>query len=250
MAVADHVGEELQEERDEQQPDVHAVHVGVGGDDDLVVAQAVEAVLNIESGLEEVKLLVLVDDLLGEAVGVERFALEREDGLSLHVARGGERAGGGIALDDENRALLGARVFVAEMQAAIAQLAIVQRRFLRAFLRDVADAGEFLPLMFVLLDLLFDDLGDRPVFVQVGVERLLQKLADEFLDRRALGTDIGRAELGLGLDSKTGSCTRDDCRIDDWRTSAASSLLKWLRTVATNASRKRRGAPPIVVYYR
>jgi hypothetical protein len=54
---------------------VHAVHVGVGGDDDLVVAQAVEAVLDVQRGLEEVKLLVLVDDLLGEAVGVERFAL-------------------------------------------------------------------------------------------------------------------------------------------------------------------------------
>jgi hypothetical protein len=73
---------------------VHAVDVGVGRDDDPVVAQAVEAVLDVECGLEEVEFLVLVDDLLGEAVGVERLALEGEDGLGLDVARGGEGAGG------------------------------------------------------------------------------------------------------------------------------------------------------------
>ena len=86
----DDVGEELQEEREQQQADVHAVHVGVGRDDDLVVAQAVEAVLDVERGLEKVELLVLVDDFFREAVGVERLAIQREDGLRLHVARGGE----------------------------------------------------------------------------------------------------------------------------------------------------------------
>ena len=63
VAAADDVGEELEEERDQQQADVHAVHVGVGGDDDLVVAQFVEVVLDVQRVLEEVKLLVLVDDL-------------------------------------------------------------------------------------------------------------------------------------------------------------------------------------------
>ena len=137
---------------------MHAVDVGIGGDDDLVVAQPIEALLDVERGLEQVKFLVLVDDLLGEAVGVERLALEGEDGLRLHVARGGERAGGGVALDDEERALLGARVLVAEVQAAVAQLAVVQRGFLGAFAGDVADAGEFLALVLVLLDLPLEDL--------------------------------------------------------------------------------------------
>ena len=154
MVVADDVGEELQEEREQQQADVHAVDVGVGGDDDLVVAQAVEAVLDVERGLEEVEFLVLVDDFLGEAVGVERLALQGEDGLRLHVARGGERAGGGVALDDEERAFLGARVAVAEVEAAVAELAVVERGLLRALAGDVADAGEFLALVLVLLDLL------------------------------------------------------------------------------------------------
>ena len=40
MPVADQFGEELEEEGEQQQADVHAVDVGIGGDDDLVVAQA------------------------------------------------------------------------------------------------------------------------------------------------------------------------------------------------------------------
>src|SRR4030095_9457427 len=113
VIVPNDVGEELEEEREQQQADVHAVHVGVGGDDDLVVAQPVEPFLDIQRGLEEVKLLVLVDDFFREAVSVERFAFQREDGWCLHVARRGERAGGRVAFDDEERALLGAWVLVA-----------------------------------------------------------------------------------------------------------------------------------------
>ena len=87
MPVADQVGEELQEKRDQQQPDVHAIHVGIRGDHDFVVAQAVEAFLDVQRRLEKMKLLVLVDHFLREPVGVQRFALQREDRLRLHIAR-------------------------------------------------------------------------------------------------------------------------------------------------------------------
>ena len=88
VARADHVGEELQEERGKQQADVHAVHIGVGGDDDLVVTQVLHVLLDVERRLQEVELLVLVDHLLREPVAVERLAAQREDGLRAHVARG------------------------------------------------------------------------------------------------------------------------------------------------------------------
>lgn len=64
MALGDELGEKLEEKRDQQQADVHAVDVGVGRDDDLVVAQAVHALLDIQRALEEVEFLVLVDNLL------------------------------------------------------------------------------------------------------------------------------------------------------------------------------------------
>jgi hypothetical protein len=47
VVVLHQVGEELEEEGHQQQADVHAVHVGIGGDDDAVVAQAVHAVLDV-----------------------------------------------------------------------------------------------------------------------------------------------------------------------------------------------------------
>jgi len=136
-------GKNCRIEREQQQADVHAVHVGVGGDDDAVVAQAVHAVLDVERGLEEVEFLVLVDDLLGQAIGVERLALEGEDGLRLDIARGGEGAGGGVALDDEEGGFLGAGVAVAEVEAAVAELLVVEGGFLarsRAMLRMPASS--------------------------------------------------------------------------------------------------------------
>lgn len=80
---------------------MHAIHIGIGGDDDFVVAQTIEAVLDIEGGLEEMKLLVLIDDLLGEAIGIERLAFECEDRLRLDIARRGEGSGRGVTFDDE-----------------------------------------------------------------------------------------------------------------------------------------------------
>ena len=43
--------EELEEEGDDEQSDMHAIDVGVGGDDDFVVAQCVEAVFDVEGSL-------------------------------------------------------------------------------------------------------------------------------------------------------------------------------------------------------
>ena len=44
----DEIREELQEESEHQQPNVHAIDIGIGGDDDFVVPQFVESVLDIQ----------------------------------------------------------------------------------------------------------------------------------------------------------------------------------------------------------
>ena len=80
------VREELQEERDEQQPDVHAIHIGIGGDHHLVVPQRVEAVFDVEGGLKQVEFLVLVHHLLGESKAVQGLPLQAEDRLGGDVA--------------------------------------------------------------------------------------------------------------------------------------------------------------------
>jgi hypothetical protein len=42
------VGEELEEEGDHQQADVHAVHIGIGGEHDAVVAQLFEVFFDLQ----------------------------------------------------------------------------------------------------------------------------------------------------------------------------------------------------------
>src|SRR5664279_496495 len=85
------------------------------------------------------------------------------------------------------------------MQAAVAQLAIVERGLLGALAGEAADAGELLALALVVLELAPERIGALAIAVQPGVEMLLHKRADELADRRAAGSHVGGPELGLGL---------------------------------------------------
>ena len=106
MARLDQLGAELQEVGQQQQADVHAVNIGIGGDDDLVVTQAFNAVLDIECRLQHGKLRI-DDDLLGvEAVGVQRLTAQREDSLRLYVADLGDGAACTQTLSDEDAGLV------------------------------------------------------------------------------------------------------------------------------------------------
>ena len=67
MALLDEVGEELEEEGDDEQTDVHTVDIGIGSHDDLVVAQVIKSFFDVERRLQQVELLVLIYHLLGES---------------------------------------------------------------------------------------------------------------------------------------------------------------------------------------
>lgn len=43
------VGEELQEEGNHQQADVHTVHIGIGGHDYLIISESVEPFFNVQA---------------------------------------------------------------------------------------------------------------------------------------------------------------------------------------------------------
>ena len=121
MSFLDEVGEELQEEGDDEQTDMHAIDIGIGGHDDFVVAQCVEAVFDVESSLQQIELLVLIHHFLGESVGVEWLATEREHRLGVDVAAFGDAAAGRVALGDENTTFFLAVVLgVAVVDAAVA----------------------------------------------------------------------------------------------------------------------------------
>ena len=63
-----------------------AVHIGVSGEDDLRIPQALHSILDIERLDKVEKLLVLVENILVEPTGVERLTLEEKDGL-IHFVR-------------------------------------------------------------------------------------------------------------------------------------------------------------------
>ena len=80
--------EVIQEIGEEQVPDMVAVVIRVGGDDNFVEAQVFDVVFDAERHHQVVELLVLVHRCLVLAKDVQRNALKAEYGLGIDVTRG------------------------------------------------------------------------------------------------------------------------------------------------------------------
>ena len=110
-AVLHQLGDLPVEERQQQRADVAAVDVGVGHEDDLVVAELVEVELVADAGADRLDqrldLLVLEHPVEAGALDVEDLPADREDGLRARIARLLGAAAGAVALDDEELALAG-----------------------------------------------------------------------------------------------------------------------------------------------
>ena len=121
MSLLDEFGEELKEEGDDEQADVHAVNISIGGDDHLIITEGVEAVFDVECCLQQVELLVFVDYFLGQSEGIQWLASQREHSLGVHVTALGDAAAGGVTLGDEDGGfLLTVVLHIAEVDAAVA----------------------------------------------------------------------------------------------------------------------------------
>ena len=81
MLLFHQVGEELEKERDQQEPDMHAVHIGIRGNDDPVIAQSVQPVFNVQGGLQQVEFFILIHDFFSQTEAVQRFSTQTEYGL-------------------------------------------------------------------------------------------------------------------------------------------------------------------------
>ena len=73
MSFLDEVREELQEERDDEQTNVHTVNIGISSHNHLVITQCVKALLDVKGCLQQIKFLILIDHLLGQPKGVQRL---------------------------------------------------------------------------------------------------------------------------------------------------------------------------------
>ena len=183
-----HVAEE---ERQEQRADVGAVDVGVGHQDDLVIPELREVELlgadaRPQRRDEQPDFVVGEDLVVAGLLGVDDLAAQREDGLRAAVAPLLGRAAGGIALDQEDLAVLrialraigelGRQPLVVAARAS-RELARLARRLAclgrpHALVRDLARGG------------------------RIFLERLGQLVVDDLLDE---ALDVAVAELGLGL---------------------------------------------------
>jgi hypothetical protein len=106
------------EKRQQQRADVRAVHVRIGHDDDLVVAQLFEieralalavADARADGGDHRADFVVLKHLVQARLLDVDELAANGQDRLELPVAPLLGRAAGGITLDDESSVFAGSR---------------------------------------------------------------------------------------------------------------------------------------------
>ena len=181
-----------------------AVHVGVGHDDDPVVAQLREVEALADAGAEgddqRPDVLAREDLVEPRLLDVEELAAERQDRLEAAIAALLGGAAGRVALDEVE--LAAGRVPL----LAVGELAREGHPVERALADDevarlagrLARAGRGQAL-----------LDDPPTVGRVLVEVLAEAVGDGGLD---LALDLGVAELGLGLalELRVGQLDADD----------------------------------------
>ena len=111
MSIFNELRKFFKEKRHQERGDVGAIHVGVGHDDDALVAQGRLVVIvagAAAQGLQEVTQFLVGVHLFGGGAGhVEDLAAQRQHRLEAAVAPLLGRAAGGIPLDQENLGALG-----------------------------------------------------------------------------------------------------------------------------------------------
>ena len=198
VAVLDEVEHVAEEEGQDEAGDVRAVHIGIGHDDDLVVAElgevhALLAVLvllrhgDAEGGVDVADFLALEGAVLGGFLHVQDLATEREDGLDATVTALLGRTACGVTLDKEKFALLGIAL------GAVGQFAghagATHRRLALDHFAGPAGGGAGRRGEDDLLD---DGLAFLGVLLQVLLHRRGRGLGDG-------GGGLRVAQLGLGL---------------------------------------------------
>src|SRR5262249_23014636 len=195
VAVIDHRRQLSVEERQQQRPDVRAVDVGVGHDDDAVVAELLDVeVLRAHTAAKrrDHRLDLVAAEHLVEArlLDVQDLALERQDRLEATVASLLRRPAGRLSLDDVELAL-----------RRIALLAVGELAGKRAAVQRALAADEIARLARCLarprgVDRLAADAPrDAWVLFQICAQLVVENRFDDPLY-------LGVAELRLGLPLK------------------------------------------------
>ena len=180
---------------------MHAVDIGIGGNNNLVIAQSIESIFYVESSLQQVEFFIFINNLLCQPEGVERFAAQREDSLCIHVTALCDTSAGRVALGNEYGAFLLTLVLdITEMNAAVAKFPVVQVSLLGTFACQLCHASHGLSLSFAFLYLLFDNVGTVVfMYMQVVVYFTLQEVAHILVNRFSTWSHLCAAKFYLCL---------------------------------------------------
>jgi hypothetical protein len=178
VAAVDELGHLPVEERQQQGPDVRAVHVRVGHDDDAVVAELLDVeVLGADAAAErgDHRLDLVAAQHLVEAglLDVEDLALDRQDRLEATIPALLCRPAGRLALDDVDLALC--RIAFLAVGELAGEAAAVERALCAAPGRAPCGGLAGTRRIYRLAD---DALGDGRCFFEV----LPQLVVDDRLD--------------------------------------------------------------------
>ena len=230
------IREELQEERQHQQADMHTVHICIGRDNDFVVPQFIEAVFDIQGRLQAVELLVLIDDGFGQSVRVQRFTAQREHRLCTHVTGLSNRTGSRQTLRDKDTTVLTKiiicifcrfhRLSIVVMDLTIAQFRIVQQVLFRTLTSRFGHTGNCLTLLLRILNLLQHHVRYLGMFVQVIVKLGLNEIVDELINGYiAVRRHVFRTEFDFRLRLKYRLFDIDSYRTNDTVTDVRQFLV-------------------------
>ena len=192
VTAVDHLRHLAEEEGQQQRADMRAIDIGVGHDDDLVVAQLPDVEFippdaGAKGGDQRANFLAAQHPVKARAFHVQDFALERQDRLVGPAAALLGRTAGAVAFHQKDFGLR--RIAFLAVGQLAGQRGHVQRGLAARQLAGLTGgfAGQSG----------FDDLGDNLAGgAGIFLEPLGQLFVDQVFDRRA---HFGRHQLVLGL---------------------------------------------------
>ena len=191
----------MQEEGNQQQADVHTVHIGIGCYNHFVVTQSFDSVFYIQGCLEQVEFFVLVHHFLCQPERIQRFTTEAEYRLCVDITALGDGTACRVSLGDEDAGIFFQPFSfrVVEVDTAVTQFAVMQVSFLGTFAGQFRYACNGFAFLFRFLYLLLDGFGYVRILVEEVVHFQFDEVAYVFIDGHAAGRHVGRTQLRLGL---------------------------------------------------